>query len=962
MPHGGLARGARSTRARALLFAALPALPLAASPAASAQARVAQPPPADSARTLPMDPQVTVGTLPNGLRYYIRANEKPEKRAELRLVVNAGSVLEDDDQRGLAHFVEHMAFNGTRHFEKQKLVDYVESIGMQFGPHVNAGTGFDETLYMLRVPTDSAAVMATAFQILEDWAHGQTFDPTEVDKERGVVIEEWRLGRGAGARIADQQLPVLFKSSRYAERLPIGTRSSLESFRPEALARFYRDWYRPDLMAVVAVGDFDVGEIERRIRTHFGRIPRPASARPRTVFPVPDHDSTLIAVATDREETSSVVSVLYKHPAREQASLAAYRLRLVERLYNGMLNRRLGELVQTQADPPFVGAFSGRGSFVRSKEIYSLGAVVKDGGIERGLEALLTEAERVDEHGFTQSELDRQKQDVMRGMERAYAERDKTESDAYADEYVRAFLEGEPAPGIAYEYELYRRLLPGITLEEINRVGRDWITDRNRVILVSAPEKEGLRVPGERELLAVFDAVGRKQIAAYDDAVTDAPLLATVPAPAPIVSERAIPEVGVTELRLANGVRVVLKPTDFKADQVLMSAWSPGGSSLAPDSLFITSLVADEVVIAGGVGAFSSVALRKALAGKAVNVGPQIGDLEEGFSGLASPRDLETLFQLVYLYFTAPRLDSTAVASLTSRLRSQLENRDASPDAAFVDTLTVTLAQYHPRARPFTAERVAEIDMGRSLAFYKDRFADASDFTFYFVGSFTVDGIRPHVQRYLGALPATKRAERWRDVGITPPRGVIEKTVRRGVEPKARTHLVFTGPFEFTRENRYALTSMAEVLRIKLREQLREEQGGTYGVSVSAGARRDPRPQYEISISFGAAPERLEELTRIVFQQIDSLKASGATTQDLDKVKETQRRGRETSLKENDYWLSQLASADRLGREYREILTYERLIAGLTSDAIKQAARRYFDSKNYVRVSLVPESFQPATP
>lgn len=910
---------------------------------------------------LPIDPAVTIGRLPNGLRYYIRVNHKPEQRAELRLVVNAGSVLEDDDQRGLAHIVEHMAFNGTTHFKKGELVNYLESIGMRFGPDLNAYTSFDETVYMLTIPTDTARVVDRSFEILADWARGQTFDSAAVERERGVVIEEWRLGQGAGSRLRDKQFPIIFKNSKYAARLPIGDKHVLDTFSRTALRRFYDRWYRPDLMAVVAVGDFDKARIEQLIRTRFGPIPAAASAKPRPLVPVPDNVPTLFAIATDKEATATSISVYYKQPVRTQRTLGAYREGLIEGLFNSMLNQRLYELTQ-KPDAPFLGASSSQGRFVRSKEVYVLGAGVKDNGAEQGLEALLTEAQRVEQFGFTQSELDRTKTNVLRSLEQANAERDKTNSGAFADEYVQNYLEGDPIPGIAAEYALAKGMLPGITLAETNRLARAWITEKNRVVVLSAPEKPGVTVPSERSLLTVFDAVRRKRITAYADVVSDKALLEHVPAPAAITAGRTISEIGVTEWTLANGVRVLVKPTDFKADEVVMSAYALGGTSLASDADLVPAILAAQAAVLSGVGPFDRIELQKKLAGKAVGVSPTISELSQGFSGRASPKDLETMLQLVYLYFTQPRRDSLAFEAYRSQLRTMLGNLGANPEKAFEDTVQVTLAQHHPRVRPITAAFADEMDLDKSLAFYRARFADASGFTFVFVGSTDTITLKPLVQRYLGSLPAAGTQEHWRDAGVTFPTGVIKKVVRRGVEPKAQTRLIFTGPLEYSRANRYAMQSLADLLSIKLREALRDVLGGTYSVGVSADPSKEPRPEYSIVADFGSSPERAEELTRVLLQHIDSVKQHGASPEDLEKVKEAQRRERQTALKQNGYWLGQLSAKSRYGEDPREILTYERLIDGLTSDMIKAAAQRYLRTDNYVQVMLLPETSKPAAP
>ena len=950
-----------STRAcaLALALAAVAGLTTVVSPgrlAAQVIADTANAFTAELGEDLPIDPAVTVGRLDNGLRYFIRSNERPEKRAELRLVVNAGSVLEDGDQLGLAHFLEHMAFNGTEHFEKQELIDYLQFIGMRFGADVNAYTGFDETVYMLTVPTDSIEIVETAFQILEDWAHGLAFDSVEVEKERGVVLEEWRLGQGARSRIRDQQFPVLFQGSLYAERLPIGDPEVLETFDHATLKRFYSDWYRPDLMAVVAVGDFDPDWIQGLIHRHFEGLQGPEIERPRPAVPVPGHEETLFSIATDPELTLSNVSVTWKLPLSEDVTHGDYRRTFVEQAYNSMFNFRMFEITQSSEDPPFLGAGSGKGRFVRESDVYQLGATVKDGEIEEGLERVMVEAERVARYGFTASELERQKADVLRSYERAYTERDKRESSRLASEYVRVFLNGEPTPGIEYEYALARRFVPAIGLDDVNGVAREWIGDENRVILAASPEKEGVHVPDELALAAVFGAAEAATIEPWEDAGSDRPLLAEAPVPGSVVAREEIPEIGVEIWRLSNGARLILKPTDFKEDEVLFNGRSPGGTSLAPDDSYESASWAATLVSIGGVGEFSAVDLQKKLAGKAVSVGPSISELGEAISGSASPKDMETLFQLVYLYFTAPRRDETAVAAFRSRMGTVLANRGASPEAVYGDTVGAVMAQYHPRYLPPTADMMDKIDLDVALEFYRERFSDAGDFTFTLVGAFDPDEILPLVERYLAALPSSGREETWRDVGMEPPTGVVKRSVRKGLEPKGRQTLIFTGDFDFARENRYTLQSMTEVLRTMLREILREDMGGTYGVGAYGSGSRDPRERYSVRVAFGADPERLDELTEAAFSAIDSLATHGASQDNLAKVKETQRRQRETDLKENGFWMSVLNVYDRNDEDLRLILDYDRLVDGLTAEAIGEAAALYFDFDNYVEVKLVPEA------
>lgn len=904
--------------------------------------------------SLPQDPNVVAGKLENGLSYFVRANGRPENRAELRLVVNAGSILEDEDQRGLAHVLEHMAFNGTANFEKQELVTYLESIGMAFGPEINAYTSFDETVFMLQIPTDDPEILATAFQILEDWAHEVTLDPEEIDKERGVVVEEWRLGRGAGARMQDRQFPILFQGSRYADRLPIGKREVLETFPPEALTRFYQDWYRPDLMAVIAVGDFDAAAVEATIQEHFARVPVHDNPRPRVFYDVPEHAETLFAIASDEEATNSQVALLYKRPLGEEGTLQAYRQDLVEGLYTGILNSRLFELTQ-QADPPFAFAGSGQGRLVRTGEIFQMVAMVQEGGIPRGMGALLTEAERVGRYGVTATELEREKADFLRAMEQAYAERENQESRVFASEYIRHFLDGEPIPGIEFEYRAVEALLPTITLEEVNQVAARWAGPRNRVVLVNSPEKEALAIPTEAELAAVFEEVSAAEIAPYEDTASDEPLLATLPSPSPVMEESTIPELDLTIWTLANGVRVLLKPTDFKDDEILFQAYSPGGFSLSEEEDHMSASNAAQVVALGGVGAFSQVDLGKKLAGKAASVSPSIGELSEGFSGTASPKDIETLFQLIHLYFTAPRKDPLAFQAFQQQMEAFLANRSASPVAAFQDTLTVTLSQGHPRARPISIERFQEIDLDESFAFYQDRFADASDFTFVFVGAFHPEEIRPLVETYLGGLPSIHREESWRDLNIDPPAGVIRKEVRKGLEAQSQTRIVFTGPFDYTPENRLGMRVLTGALEIRLRELIREELGGTYGVSVSGNYEKEPEARYSVRISFGSDPARVEELVGAVFEEIEAFTTEGPTSEELQAATEQERRSRETNRQENRWWVAQLRFADQYGSDPRFLLD-ESLLAGVSAETIQRDARRYLRTDNYVQVTLFPEA------
>ena len=934
--------------------------PSAAAAAAGETSRTAPPARADapasraSVAEIPFDPAVRRGQLENGLQFYIRKNVKPEKRAELRLVVNAGSVLEDDDQRGLAHFVEHMAFNGTENFEKQELVEYLERIGMRFGPDINAYTSFDETVYMLQIPTDDEDIVATAFQILEDWAHNVDFEGEEIDKERGVVVEEWRLRRGAQGRIRDQQFPVIYHGSQYAERLPIGTKETLETAPYEALRRFYRDWYRPNLMAVVAVGDFDEADIEARIREHFGRLENPEPVRERPTFEIPDHQETLFSIVQDPEATGIQVSVGYKRPPLPDETLADLREAIIDNVYDSLMIARLGELGQ-EADPPYQYGFASSGSLGRNKAIYQLFAAVRDGGVERGLQTLLTEAKRAEVHGFNESELERAKVSLLRSIERAYEERDKQESGRYARSYVSHFLQQDSQPSIEFLRDAMEKLVPGITLEEVDARAGQWLTDTNRVILVSGPETQAAGIPDESQLLAVFEGAEDVGVTPWVDRTRDEPLVAQAPTPGRVSEEETIDELGVTRWTLSNGAVVLVKPTDFKNDQVLLRGTSPGGHSLVDNEDYVTASQASSIVGEMGLGQFSQIELGKALAGKVVAAQAFIGAQTEGVAGFASPKDLETLMQLIHLHFVAPRRDEEIFQSYMTKTRGFLENQQASPGFWFNKRWVEVANDNHPRRQPLTVDKLDQIDLDRALEIYRERFADASDFVFTIVGNVDLAETRGLVETWLGSLPGTGREEEGQDTGGYARPEELSFEVDKGLEPKSNVRLVFHGDTPWSREKNHLIGSLAAVLRMRLREVLREDLGGVYGVGVAGNISIRPRERYNVSVSFGCDPERVEELIAAVRSEIERLQTEGPDQDDIDKVREIQRRGRETALEENRFWAGNLEFYEVNGIDPREILNYDEMIELVTREAVQEAANTYLVRERSVLGVLKPE-------
>lgn len=900
-------------------------------------------------------PQLKIGKLPNGLTYYIRHNEEPKDRAELRLVVNAGSILENEQQLGLAHFTEHMSFNGTKHFDKSELVDFLEKSGVQFGADLNAYTTFDETVYMLQLPTDSAMVFKKGFQILEDWAHNVSLNNQEIDKERGVVIEEWRLGQGANERLRAKFLPVILKGSQYALRNTIGTKKNLETFKYETIKQFYKDWYRPDLQAVIVVGDVDVNEVEALIKQHFSTIPKPVNPKPRKKFGIPAQTETQAIVLTDPEQPYNVVQIYYKQPEIPEAQTdLEYRSSIVRELFNSMMSSRLQEIAQ-KPDAPFLFGSSSYDKFIGDKDALTLVAVAKDGSaVAKASQTLLEENERVRQHGFTQGELDRARASMMSYMESLYSERDKTKSAQLVEELIRNYLHKEPIPGIEVEYDLYKRFLPGIKLNEINQLITQWLKPTDRAIVITAPESEKDKLIKQSEILAlVRKPIGK--LTAYEDKVMKGALLAKQPVPGKIIDEKKVPELGVTELTLSNGARVILKPTTFKNSEINISAISKGGVSLYNDEDYLSATNAGSVAMFGGVGNYDVMSLQKELAGKQVSISPSISQYSEGIGGSSTPKDLATAFELIYGYFTQPRKDTNMFKVMQQNLASGLANKGKDPGSVFSDSVSYIMGSYNPRRKPMTLERIPEIKLDKAFSVYQDRFADAGDFLFTFVGSFKLDSIKPLIEKYIASLPSAGRKETFKDVGIRYPTGVVNKVIKKGQENKSSVRLYFTGMTTYSDLEVTQLDQLAKVLEIRLREILREDQGGVYGVNVDATINRQPINSYNVSISFGCAAENVDKLTGLVMDEIKNLKANGAAQVNIEKVIAEDTRGLETSVKDNGYWLYNLQEKYYNNEDPKTILEDAAMVKKLTVARTKELANKYFDDKNVAKLVLMPE-------
>ncbi len=913
----------------------------------------------DLTQKIPLDPKIRVGQLENGLTYYIKYNQRPENKVELRLAVDAGSLLEDDDQLGLAHFTEHMAFNGSEHFEKNELLDYVQSVGVKFGAHINAYTSFDETVYMLPIASDSAEILENAFLILEDWANGLSFDNEEIDKERGVVVEEWRLRQGAQRRMLDKWLPVLLKDSRYADRLPIGTKEILENFDYDVVKRFYNDWYRPDLMAVAVVGDVDVDEMEQKIKDHFADIKNPKTPRRKEFYPVPDHKETEVAIVSDLEAPFTNVMIINKFDPEPFVTLNDYRRYIMYNIYTGILNQRLNELRQ-QADPPFIFASTSLGGlFVRNKHAFQSFAVVKETEIERGLQTIQEENERVARHGFTTGEYERYKKDMLRNYEIAFNERNKTESKNFVGEYVRNFLEQEPIPGIEFEYSFVKTHLKGISLEEINQLSKKWLTDENRVVVITAPEKKGVDLPSKERVLEVIAEVENSNITPYEDEEVASELITELPAAGEVTEISSIENVGVTQLSLSNGVRIFLKPTDFKNDEIVMTSYSLGGHSLSSDDEFMSAKYTTSIIAQSGVGEFSSISLEKALAGKSVRVTPFIGELTEGLSGSTTPEDLETMFQLIHLYFTAPRKDEEAFASVISRNKAILTNISANPQYYFQDQMARFMSQDHLRGGGIpSVEDIEKIDHDEIMKFYTDRFGDASDFTFVFVGNFEIDKITELSIKYLANLPTLDREENWKDVGIRPPSGKAEKVVKKGTDPKSQVIMRFSGEADYERGDAFLINKLGDLLDIKLVENLREEKSGVYGVGANGSMTRWPYGHYNFQIQFPCGPENVESLTQAAIDEVKKLQNNGPEEEDLQKIREQYRRDVEEGHKQNNWWSNVLRSYTMYDLDFDTLLDYKKRMERITAENIQRIANKYINPDEYIRVILYPEDVE----
>lgn len=909
----------------------------------------------DREAPLPLDPAIRTGRLPNGLTFFIRRNAQPETRAALRLAVKAGSIDEADDQRGLAHLLEHMAFNGSEHFKAGELVSYLESIGARFGPDVNAYTSFDETVYMLEVPTDRDSILERGFDALSDFAGAIALETAEIDKERGVVIEEWRLRQGAATRMQDAQLQGLFGESRYVDRLPIGLPEILKSFPAQRLRDFYRDHYRADRMAVIVVGDIDPPAIEALIRRHFSGL-RTVPPAARTVHPIPPHPETRYVAVSDREAQASSVAIVHKRPLEMFRTVGDYRRALLRSLVHQMIGGRFAEIAR-RPDAQFLRASSGDETLGRTSEAFTVSARVTDGGLERGLQAIAQEIARVKQHGFGNAELERAKKEMLAGLERAYNERDKSQSGGFASELIRHFLTDEPAPGIAMELDLARRFLPSMTAAEASALVRELLGDDNRVVIATSPEKAGIPVVTQAVLRDALRAGSAASVEPWRDEVEGRALMATTPTPGTVRARREIAEIGVTVLTLSNGVEVWLKPTDFRNDQVSFTAYARGGVSLAPEAEYLDASLSTSLVAISGVGGINPIDLGKLTAGRIANAGVYMSSYTHGISGGSTPRDLETALQLAHLHFTAPNRDPAALELMKRRLEANLANQAQSPGAVFGERVRRLNTMDHYSSRPMRTEDLPRLSAERMHAYYGARFRNAADFTFFFVGAFSVDQVTPLLTTYLASLPTTGAAtSAIGGLRLQFPAGVQRETVKKGQEPRSQTAITFFADTGLDELESHRLRAATSILQTRLREVLREELGGTYSVGVGYSDTAPQRGYGTTSVQFGSSPENAERLTAAVMTELEKLRRDGPAETDVQVVKETEKRDLETSFRQNNYWLNALQAAHLLGRDARTIPQRIARAESLSKENIHAAFRTYFPADRHTVVTLVPET------
>ena len=905
---------------------------------------------------LPFDTSVSTGVLPNGLTYYVKHNSEPKNRAEMWMIVNAGSVLEDDDQQGLAHFCEHMAFNGTKNYPKHKLIEFLESIGMKFGADLNAYTSFDETVYTIEVPTDSAKFIDGGLLILYDWAHNVSYETEEVENERGVIHEEWRLGRGAQERMMRKTFPVLLAGSKYAKRNPIGKTEVFDKCPPDNLRRFYKDWYRPDLEAIVVVGDFDQKEMVKKIKELFSKIPaRDVAKERKRIYPeIPNHVDPKVVIATDKEAPNSIIQIVYKHSLELFKTYGDYKKSLIEDLAQMMLNQRLREIAM-KPKAPFAYGFAFYTHFLGKGNAFMSYAIAKNDKIAEGVKLLLEENERAKRFGYNQSELDLQKKSLLKSVEDAYKERNKRNSKSIANEFHANFsVEKAPVPGIEVEYEITKKMVPTITLDDVNKVIKKWITRENMVVVLQAPEKEDIKLPTEDEVKKIIADVEKEDLKPYEDQALNKPLIAEIPTAGKIKEKTKDKITGTETWVLENGVKIIFKPTDFKDDEIQMQAYSWGGISLYPVKDAFSARNAASILSQSGLGDFTNVELSKYLSDKTAYVTPFISTYTEGFNGSSSVDDFETMLQMVYLYFTKPRYDKEAFDTYIERTKSLIGNKSQDPQSVWGDTVSFVMKNYSPYHMPMNLDNLNKIDYKRVHAIFRERFEDPGSFTFCFVGNVNSKKLKKTILTYLGGLPANDNGEKYKALNDYIPTKRINKIVYKGTDNKSMAYVIYPGAYEPSLKNELLLQATADVLTDRLLKQIREKDANTYSISASPRESYLPKNQYFVGVWFSSAPNKVDTIISSINAIIKDLKTNGITDADLQKTIEKAKRSHEMNMRKNRYWMKELMTTDRFHFKPEFVTDFDKEIKGLTKASIQEAFKKYYDVDNFISVILKP--------
>ncbi len=904
---------------------------------------------------LPIDPKVKYGKLENGLTYYIRHNSFPKNRAEFYIAQNVGSILENDTQRGLAHFLEHMAFNGSKNFPGKSMLNYLESNGVKFGTDVNAYTSFDETVYNIsNVPVNRDGIVDSCLLILHDWANAIALEDKEIDEERGVIREEWRTRTNANMRILEKLIPQVFAGSQYANRMPIGTMDIVMNFPYQTLKDYYHKWYRPDLQGIIIVGDIDVEKTEKKLQEIFNTIPKPENAAERIYYTVPDNKEPIVAIAKDKEATSSQVTVYYKHkpmPKELKATIAGILNIYLKSVTSMMLNDRLKEISE-KPEAPFMSAYSYDGNFIVSKtmDAFTTMAISKEGETENALKALLQETERVNQFGFTESEYERAKANLLSMIENMYKEREKQKNSSYVEEYVTHFTDGGSICGIETDYALLNKVAASTDIEQVNKYIQDLIGEENIVVTITGPEKEGVSYPSETEILTLLKAVKDEKLQPYVDKISDEPLIAQEPEAGSIVKTSIDKKFGTTIWTLSNGAKVVIKPTTFKDDEILLSGISKGGSLLYGDKDISNLKVFNNIIDLGGLGNFNNIDLKKVLAGKNVSLSIGLDSRSEIVSGSSTPKDLATLMQLLYLSFTDQHKDDDAVNAWKSKIKDMLKNISANPRSAFQDSLNVALYKTNPRKMNLKVEEIDEIDYERILQIWKERFGDASDFTFTFVGNIDENKLKPLVEKYIASLPSTYSKEK---PGIDKI-GIRMDDYSNHFEKPMQTvtstvYAAYVGKCKYSLENSIKLNMFDQIMDIVYTATIREEEGGTYGVGTQSVLSKET-DTWMFLFGFDTNPEMQEKLEKRAIAELETVVKEGPSEEDFNKVKEYMLKSHAENLHENKYWLGIIDTYNRYGID--NMSNFETIVQKQTPESIRKLLKKLFAKAAFIEVSM----------